>query len=162
ILDPWDARQLRPVEGASRQDDEAGTDVVAAIGADPPALERLVPTQVAYLGGEDRSVIQPEVLADPPAVLVDLGAVGELLRRNEIELFEHRDVTVRIVVALDSGEAVPVPNATEVAAHLDDAHIVDIGFLEVSARQESGDTAAEDRDIDVLRDRVARRHRRMR
>ena len=99
---------------------------------------------VANLGGEDRAVVQPEMLADVAAVLEDLGAVGELLRRHEVELFEQRDVAVRIVVALDPGEPVPVPDTTEVAAHLDDVDIVDARLLEVCARQQAGDTPAED------------------
>ena len=75
---------------------------------------------VAHLGGEDRAVVEAEMLADAAAVLEDLGTVGELLRRHEVELFEQRDVAVRVVVALDSGEAVPVPDTAEVAGHLDD------------------------------------------
>ncbi len=99
------------------------------------------------------------MLPDVAAVLEDLGAVGVLLRRHEVELFEHRDVAVRIVVALDAGEPVPVPDAAEVATHLDDVHVVDAGLLEVGARQQSGDAAAENRHLDVLVDRRARGHR---
>ena len=109
---------------------------------------------VAHLGGEDRPVVEPEMLADAPAVLEDLGAVGELLRRYEVELLEQRDVAIGVVVALDAGEAVPVPDTTEVAAHLDDVHVVDAGLLEIGAGQQAGDAAAEHGDVDVLVDRV--------
>ena len=44
VLDPGDARQLRPVVGALRHHDEAGADVVAAVGGHPPALDRLRPS----------------------------------------------------------------------------------------------------------------------
>ncbi len=162
VLDPRDAGQLRPVVRTSGQYHEAGPDVVAAVGVQPPAIDRFVPAHRAYLGGEDRTVVEPEMLGDTPAVLEDLGTVGELLRRDEVELLEHRDVAVRIVVALDSGEPVPVPDAAEVPTHLDDADVVDAGLLEVRGRQQSRDTAAEDGDLDVLGDRLARRHRRVR
>ena len=125
----------------------------------PPAVDRVVPAHRAHLGGEDRAVVQPEVLPDVAAVLEDLGAVGVLLARHEVELFEHRDVAVCVVVALDPGEPVPVPDAAEVAAHLDDVDVVDAGLLQVGARQQPGDTAAEDRHLDVLVDRRARCHR---
>ena len=161
VLEARDARQFRPVERARRHHHESGADVVAAVGADPPAFDLLVPAQVAHLGGEDRPVVQSEVLADVAAVLVDLGAVGELLRRHEVELFEHRDVAVGLVVALDPGIAIPIPDAPEVAAQLDDPDIVDARLFQVGARQQAAEAAAEDRDVDVLDDRVARRHRRV-
>ena len=116
----------------------------------------VVPPHRANLGGEDRTVVEPEMLADPLAVLEDLGAVGELLRGYEVELLQQRDVAVRIVVALDAWESVPVPDSTEVATHLDDVHVVDARLLEVCARQQAGDATAEDRDLDVLVDRGAR------
>ncbi len=96
---------------------------------------------------------RPKCLAMSPAVLVDLGAVGELLRRHEVEFLEQRDVAVRVVVALNSGEAVPVPDAAEVPAHLDDPDVVDAGLLEVRGGQQSSDSTTEDGDLDVLGDR---------
>src|SRR5882757_5711462 len=162
VLDPRDAGQLRPVVRAGGQDHEAGSDVVAAVGVQPPALDRFVPAHRAHLSGEDRPVVEPEMLSDTPAVLVDLRTVGELLRRDVVEFLQHRDVAVRIVVTLDAGKAVPVPDAAEVPTHLDDAYLVDAGLLEVGGRQQSRDATAEDGDLDVLRDRFAGRHRRVR
>ena len=101
------------------------------------------------------------MLADVAAVLEDLGAVGELLRRHEVELFEQRDVAVRVVVALDPGKAVPVPHAAEVAGHLDHPDALDAGLLQIRPGQQSGESTAEDDDLGVLDDRVARRHRRV-
>src|SRR3954467_3521091 len=43
ILEPGDPGQLRSVVRALRHDDEAGADVVAAVGGQPPAVDRLVP-----------------------------------------------------------------------------------------------------------------------
>ena len=121
----------------------------------------VVPAQFAHLGGEQRTVVQAEMLADVAAVLEDLGAVGELLRRHEVELFEQRDVAVRVVVALDPGKAIPVPHAAEVAGHLDDADALDTGLLQIRPGQQSGEAAAEDDDFGVFDDRVAFRDRRV-
>ena len=159
VFDPRDTWQLRPVVGALCHDHEPGTDVVAPVGSQPPPFDCFVPADRAYLGGQDRAVVQPEMLCDTAAMLVDLGTVGELLRRHEVELFQHRDVAVRVVVTLDSREAVPVPDTAEVPAHLDDVNVVDARLLEVSARQQPGDATAENRHLDVLGDRRARDHR---
>ena len=94
VLDSRDAGQLRPVERTRPHHDEASANVVVAVGADPPALDLLVPAQIAHLCGEDRRIVEPEVLSDAPAMLIDLGAVGELLARHEVELFEQRYVAV--------------------------------------------------------------------
>src|SRR5947209_9430155 len=82
------AGQFRPVKRPRRQHHELGANIVVAIGADPPALDLFVPPQIVYLGGKDRRIVEPKMLADVPAVLVDLGAVGELLRWHEVEFFE--------------------------------------------------------------------------
>ena len=81
--------------------------------------------------------------------------------RHEVELFEQWDVAVGVVVALDSGEAVPVPHASEVTGHLDDADALDAGLLQVRAGQEAGEATAEDHDVGILDDRVAFGHRRV-
>src|ERR1700759_2213180 len=99
------------------------------------------------------------MLADASAVLEDLRAVGELLRRNEVQLFEQRYVAIGFVVALDTGITVPIPDTAEVAALLDDPDVADAGLLQLGGRQQPGEAAAEHRDVDVLRDRLARHHR---
>ena len=155
VLDAGDAGELRAVERARGHHDEAGPDVVAAVGGDPPAVDLVVPDQIAHLGGEDGAVVQPEVLSDVAAVLIDLGAVGELLARDEVELLEQRYVAVGFVVALNARVAVPVPDAAEVAAHLDDPDVVDACLLQVRGAQQSAEAAAEHGDVDVLVDRIA-------
>src|SRR5271167_4574862 len=95
------------------------------------------------------------MLSDASAMLPDLGAIRVFLRRHEVELFEQRYVAIGIVVALDSGKAVPVPDATEISAHLDDPDVFDAGLLQVGAGQQTRNASAEDGDVDVLRDRIA-------
>ena len=80
VLDAGDAGQFRAVVGTLGHHDEPRADLVAAVGADLPPLQRVVPAQFAHLGGEQRTVVETEVLADVAAVAEDLGAVGELLR----------------------------------------------------------------------------------
>ena len=98
---------------------------------------------------------------DPPAMLLDLGAVGELLRRHVVELFEQRDVAIGFVVALDAGIAVPVPDAAEIAAHLDDVDILDSGPLQARADDQPRESPAQDDHVHVLRDRIPHHGRRM-
>ena len=148
VLDAGDAGQLRPVVRALRHDHEAGPDVVTAVGADPPALESTRPSACRVPGWRTIAPsYRPKCFADAAAVLEDLGAVGELLRRHEAELFEQRDVAVRVVVALDPREAIPVPDAAEVAGHLDDPDVLDTGLLQVRPGQQSGESPAEDRRL---------------
>ena len=90
------------------------------------------------------------MLSDVAAMLEDLGSVGELLRRHEVEFLEERDVAVRVVVALNARESVPVPDTAEVAGHFDDPDTFDTGLLEVGPSKQTRDTTAENDDIDVL------------
>ena len=83
-------------------------------------------------------------------MLEDLGRVRVLLRRHVPGLFEQRHVDERCGVALRAGVAVPVPGAAEVAALLDDAHVVDAGLLQPRAGDEAGEAAADERDGDVV------------
>ena len=82
-------------------------------------------------------------------MFVDLGAVRVLLRRHVVEFFKQRHVAVGIIVALDSGEAVPIPDTAEVSAHLDNPDVLDTGFLQVGGRQQSREASAENRDPNV-------------
>ncbi len=92
--------------------------------------------------------------SDALAVLVDLGAVGELLFRNVIELFEQRQVAIGIVVALDPGVTVPVPGAAEVPAQLQDPQIGDSRALQVRGRDQTRKAPAHDGDVEIFRDRI--------
>ena len=103
VLDPGDARQLRPVVGP-------GVITTKRARMSSPRLvvnrQRLIDSsQRTCAPGWRRSRRRRARNACRfAAVLEDLGAVGELLRRDEVEFFQHRDVAVRIVVALDPGK----------------------------------------------------------
>ena len=133
--------------------DELGGELVAAVGPDDPRGERVVPLQIGDLGVEQRVVVEPELLADPVAVLEDLRRVRVLLRRHVPGLFEQRHVDHRRRVALRARIAVPVPGAAEVAALLDDPDVVDAGLLQPRAGHQAGEAAADEghRHVVVLR-----------
>ena len=142
--------------------EELRGELVAAIGAHDPARVAVVPLEVGDLGVEQRVVVEAELLADAAAVLEDLGRVRVLLGRHVAGLFEQRHVHERRGVALRAGIAVPVPGAAEVAALLDDADVVDAGFLEPGAGDEAGEPAADERERDVVGLRLALDDRRVR
>ena len=83
---------------------------------------------------------------DAARVFEDLGAVGVLLARHVPGLLEQRQIHERGGVALRAGVAVPVPGAAEVAALLDDAHVVDAGFVQLGAGDQTGEAAADERE----------------
>ena len=97
------------------------------------------------------------MLGDALAVLEDLGCVRVLLARHVAGLLEQREVDERRRVALRAGIAVPVPVAADVAALVDDPHVVDAGLLEPGAGDEPGEPAADERHGHLVEQRIARR-----
>src|SRR3546814_8566420 len=82
--------------------------------------------------------------------------------RHIAGLFEQRHVATVIVVALDARIAVPVPDAAEVAGMIDVAKRADAGIAQINAGNDAGKAGAEDRDVEVLKDRRARLNRHVR
>ena len=130
--------------------EELGGELVAAVGADDPHRAVVVPLEVLHLGVEQRVVVEAVLLPDALAVLEDLRRVRVLLGGHVPGLLEQRHVHEARGVALGAGVAVPVPGAAEVAALLDDADVVDAGFLEPGAGDEPGEAAADEREGDVV------------
>jgi hypothetical protein len=150
VLDALDARQLLHLQGTGPDPDEPGGEVVAAVGADPPAGAGLVPGEVGDLGVEEGVVVETELLADPATVLEDLGAVGVLLGRHVAGLLEERHVDHRGGVTHDPGVAVPVPGTPEVPRLVDDPDVVDARLLQSGADQQAGETPADEGEGDVV------------
>jgi hypothetical protein len=148
-LDARDAGEFGHVQRADAHGDELRGEVVAPVRADAPAGAGRVPFEALDLGVEEGVVVQAEVFADAAAVFEDLGRVRVLLRRHVPGLLEQRHVHVRGRVALRARVAVPVPRAAEVAALLDDAHVLDAGLLQPRAGDEPGEAAADDGDRHV-------------
>jgi hypothetical protein len=91
------------VQKSVREHDEARADRVAAIGRDDPALRRLVPADLGDRGLEQGVAVQVPLLRDRLAVREDLRAAAVLLDRQVVELFEQRQVDVRLDVARQAG-----------------------------------------------------------
>ena len=109
--------------------------------------------QAGHPGLEQRAVVELVGVADALRVLEDLGDVGVLFLGDVLQLFQQRQVAVALDVALRARIAVPVPGAAEVAARLDDAEVVEARFAQASAGQQARETAADDRDLDLLAQR---------
>src|SRR3546814_12418928 len=77
LIDTRQAWQLRHVEHAASKRHEARTDVVAAIGGDPPTLDTFIPTQRRDLRVEQRFAGEVEFFGNRATVLLDFPAVGE-------------------------------------------------------------------------------------
>ncbi len=109
-----------------------------------------VPLEVGDLGVEQRVVVEAVLLPDALAVLEDLRRVRILLGGHVARLLEQRHVHEARRVALGAWVAVPVPGATEVAALVDDADIVDARLLEPGAGDQPREAAADERHGDVV------------
>ena len=94
---------------------------------------------------------------DALAVLADLEPVGELLRGEELHLFQQGKITVGVVVTGQARVSVPVPHATEIACLLDDSEIRHTGLSQVVSGEHAGPPSTEDDDIDLVADGRTRR-----
>src|SRR6476620_12640403 len=124
-LDARDAGQLRPVQRTAGGDHEAGVHGIAAVGGDEPSVLILQPAHLADLGLEAGQAIEVEVLANATRMRTDLVAEAIFFLGDVTGLFQQRQVDVAFDVALSAGISIPVPSATEVAAFLYDANILD-------------------------------------
>ena len=155
IGDAGNARQLRPVRGSGRLNDELRADAVVAIRRHLPAARVVEPFHLGDARLEDRVVVQTEVLTDALRVLVDLRRERVFLLRHVARFFEQRQVAVRLDVALRARIAVPIPRAAEIAARLDDAEVRDAAFLEARTGHQAAETGADHRHVDVEVERLA-------
>ena len=152
---PGNAGQLGHVQRPGAHRHELRGELVAAIRAHDPTGVAVIPLELGDLGVEQRVVVEAVLLADAATVLEDLGRVRVLLRRHVPGLFEQRHVDERRGVALRAGIAVPVPGTAEVAGLVDDADVVDPGFLDPRARHQAREPAADERERDVVAQRLA-------
>ena len=152
-----DGRQLQEVEDPDGQHVVAARELVAAVGADPPAGGAVVPLRSGHPGVEEGVGHEVEPVGDRLQVQPDLLAGGVALGRDVVELLQHREVDVRLDVAHHARVAVPVPGAADAAGLVDDADPLDARLAQLGAGEDAGDPAADDHDVDVVGDRVARR-----
>ena len=152
-LDAGDARQLRLPVVTGGQDDEPGAQFVAAVGREDPSRRRFVEASVGDAGVEQRSAIQVEGPTEGLAVGEDLRLEHVLHGGDRADLFEERQVDVRLHVARSTRVAVPVPGAPEVTAALEDEEVVDALLRQARRGEHPGEPATDDHDIglDLLR-----------
>ena len=91
---------------------------------------------------EERVLIEPELFADTPGVLENLGCVGIFLGGHVPRLFEQGHIDEGRRVALRAGVAVPIPVAAEVARLVDDADLFDPRLLEARSGDQPREAAA--------------------
>src|ERR1700733_3781813 len=151
VLHALDGRQLHEVEDANGQDVPATVDLVAAMGADAPARQVLVPLRMRDSGVEEGVVRQAVPLGDPIEVTPDLVSRRVAACGDVVELLEHRHVDVRLDVTHDTGVAIPVPGSPDATGLVDDADALDSGLPEVGTDEDTGDAAPHDDDIDLVR-----------
>ena len=101
-------------------------------------------------------VAEAKLVDDQLDVIVDLLAVGELLGRQPAGLLEQRQIAIGVVVTLDAGVAVPVPDATEVAGVSMMRKSVMPSLGQVIAGQNARPASAKDRDLEILGDGLSR------
>ncbi len=107
------------------------------------------------LGLEAGVAIEVEELADRPAVSQDLGRPRVLLLRDITDLFQQRQVDVRLDVTHRTRVAIPVPGAPEVAALFDDPDVVDAGLAQARAGEQPAEAASDDDHLDLVFQRLA-------
>src|SRR5258708_7557965 len=149
-FDAWDAGELRNVQRSESQRDELSRELVAAICVQDPSSPGAVPPEVGQLGVEERVAIEVVVFRDAPAVPQYFGTVGVLLGGHVTGFFEEGHVDQRGAVALRARVAVPVPGSADIAGLVDDAHVVDPGFLQPCGCEQSREPGADHRDGDAL------------
>src|SRR5215469_578229 len=153
-LNAGDSWELGHVQRPRSHSYELGCELIAAVRPyDPPAAAG-IPLQVGDLGVEEGAVIEVVQLADAVAMLQDLWRMRVQLGRHVAGLFQQRHVDHRCRVALRARVAVPVPRPAEAAALLDNADVVNPGFLEPRRGDKAGEPAADEGNGHVVAPRL--------
>src|SRR5262249_24219366 len=143
LLHAGDARQLRRGQDAVGQNDEARAHLVTAIGLDDPASRVLVPARRLNRSVKQAVIVEPEMLRHSLAVFEDLKARSEFHRWDVTGLIQQRQVAVGFDIAGDTGIAIPIPGAADVAAFLAETHIGKAGLAQLLPQQQSAESGAD-------------------
>ena len=107
--DAGDAGQLGPVERPVGHGHKLSPDGVTPVGMNNPAPARVVPAHCAHPGLEAGVCVQVVVAGDGLAVFKDLRRVRVFVFRDVVQLFEQRQIAVRLDVAHGAWIAIPIP-----------------------------------------------------
>ena len=83
-------------------------------------------------------------------------ALGVFLGRDVAQLLEQRHVHVRLDVARDARVPVPVPGAADVGGLVDQPDALHAELAQPRSGEQSAETGADDRDVDLVGQRCAR------
>lgn len=96
------------------------------------------------------------MLGDAPAMREDLRTLGVLLGRQIANLLQQRHIDVRLDIAGDAGVSVPVPGAADVGRLVDQPDVGDAEFPQPGTGKQTAEPGADDRDVDLVGDRLTR------
>ena len=154
LLHAGDGRELHQVEDPGRDDQVVGADRVTPVGGQDPARALLVPFAQLHGRVEQRAVDELVTLRDRVEVAPDLVAERVASGGHMPHLLELRHVDVGLHVAHHAGVPVPVPGAADPSCPVDEPDALDPGGPEIGAREHTGETGADDRDVDLVVDRI--------
>ena len=95
------------------------------------------------------------MLADATRMRADFVAETVLFPGDVLGLFQQRQIDVAFDVALSAWIAISVPSASEVAALLDDADVLDPGLAQTRRGQEAAEAATHDHHVDRVGEGLA-------
>jgi hypothetical protein len=96
------------------------------------------------------------VFGDASAVRKYLVAFGVLLGWDVAQLLQQRHVDIRLDVTRYARVPVPVPGAAHVGGLVDEPDAAHAEFPQPGSGEQTTETGADDRDIDLVRQRIAR------
>ena len=161
-LNPLDGGGDRRTETTVGADNHAGPDGVATVGRNRPDLVCVVPHRAGCTGVEDGPVVEAEEAGHVLAVVEGLVRHGEPTRRHIARLLQQRVVDVRFHVALRARVAVPVPGSAEVPRLVHDEEVLQARLTQLRAERQPREACADDEDVHLAVERLARRGRRPR
>src|ERR1700733_5055398 len=157
-----DARQFRHMKRSRPQTDETRREPVASIRLDYPARVRLVPLPILGLGIKQRVLVKTELVADAPAMSQNFWRVGIFLRRPVAGFLQERHIDHGRRIALRARVPIPVPGSPEIAALLNDAHVLHTRLNHTRASRQTREAAADECERHMISLGFALRDRRVR
>ena len=151
-VEPGDVRRDRCRQASDRGHEKARRHRVVAVGADLPAVRRVVERGRGDAGGELDVASEIEAIGDVVEVPLDLGLLRVTTRPLPL-LRKLRGERVAVVVTLGvaprAGIAIPVPRAADTVAGLEDADAQVQVVTELVERVETGEARADHDHVEV-------------
>ena len=156
-FDAGDAGQLWFGHRASRSDQVARDHFIATIGLDRPLFSLVIPRHIGGHRLQQRVAIEIEFARDLLGMFPYFGSGGVFLAWHAADFFEQRQIDIGFHIAGCARIAVPIPGAADIATAFDNADIFDADPAQFRRAQQSAIAAADDDDVHLLPDRIARK-----